>query len=86
MTIRSGKNGESAFHSIEDDGQMADAALSLGATPRSAAEGAVQIGPVSRFAQTQTSRRCPVDDRPHLSPRAVLGTTYSALHTSCSDA
>jgi hypothetical protein len=83
MTIRSGKNGESAFHSIEDDGQM-PTQLSLGATPRSAAEGAVQIGPVSRFAQTQTSRRCPVDDRPHLSPRAVLGTTYSALHTSCS--
>ncbi|TML82414.1 MAG: methyltransferase domain-containing protein [Actinobacteria bacterium] len=28
-----------------------DAALSLGATPRSAAEGAVQIGPVSRFVR-----------------------------------
>jgi SAM-dependent methyltransferase len=31
--------------------QRFDAALSLGATPRSAAEGAVQIGPVSRFVR-----------------------------------
>ena len=33
------------------DVQRFDAALSLGATPRSAAEGAVQIGPVSRFVR-----------------------------------
>ena len=33
------------------DVQRFDAALSLGATPRSAAEAATQIGPVSRFVR-----------------------------------
>ena len=42
------------------DAQRFDAALSLGATPRSAAEGAVQIGPVSRFVREVGGEHLPV--------------------------
>jgi SAM-dependent methyltransferase len=40
--------------------QRFDAALSLGATPRSAAEGAVQIGPVSRFVREVGVEHLPI--------------------------
>ena len=40
--------------------QRFDAALSLGATPRSAAEGAVQIGPVYRFVREQGVLHLPI--------------------------
>lgn len=40
--------------------QRFDAALSLGATPRSAAEGAVQIGPVSRFVREVGVKHLPI--------------------------
>jgi SAM-dependent methyltransferase len=40
--------------------QRFDAALSLGATPRSAAEGAVQIGPVFRFVREQGVLHLPI--------------------------
>jgi len=42
------------------DVQRFDVALSLGATPRSAAEGAVQIGPVSRFVREVGVEHLPV--------------------------
>ena len=42
------------------DVQRFDAALSLGATPRSAAEGAVQIGPVSRFVREVGVEHLPI--------------------------
>jgi SAM-dependent methyltransferase len=42
------------------DVQRFDAALSLGATPRSAAEGAVQIGPVSRFVREVGIEHLPI--------------------------
>jgi SAM-dependent methyltransferase len=42
------------------DVQRFDAALFLGATPRSAAEGAVQIGPVSRFVREVGVEHLPV--------------------------
>src|SRR6266404_4204314 len=42
------------------DVQRFDAALSLGATPRSAAEGAVQIGPVSRLVRELGAEHLPV--------------------------
>src|SRR2546429_9463284 len=41
------------------DVQRFDAALSLGATPRSAAEGATQIGPVSRFVREMGAEHLP---------------------------
>ena len=41
------------------DVQRFDAALSLGATPRSAAEGAVQIGAVSRFVREVGAEHLP---------------------------
>ena len=40
--------------------QRFDAALSLGATPRSAAEGVVQIGPVSRFVREVGVENLPI--------------------------
>ena len=40
--------------------QRFDAALSLGATPRSAAEGVVQIGPVSRFVREVGIEHLPI--------------------------
>src|SRR5438876_8023981 len=42
------------------DVQRFDAALSLGATPRSAAEGAVQIGPVSRLVREVGVEHLPI--------------------------
>ena len=42
------------------DVQRFDATLSLGATPRSAAEGAVQIGPVSRFVREVGVEHLPI--------------------------
>jgi hypothetical protein len=42
------------------DVQRFDVALSLCATPRSAAEGAVQIGPVSRFVREVGVEHLPV--------------------------
>jgi SAM-dependent methyltransferase len=42
------------------DMQRFDAALSLGATPRSAAEAAVQIGPVSRFVREVGVEHLPI--------------------------
>jgi hypothetical protein len=42
------------------DVQRFDAALFLGATPRSAAEGAVQIGPVSRFVREVGVEHLPI--------------------------
>lgn len=42
------------------DVQRFDAALFLGATPRSAAEGAVQIGPVSRFVREAGVEHLPI--------------------------
>jgi SAM-dependent methyltransferase len=42
------------------DVQRFDATLSLGATPRSAAEGAVQIGPVSRFVREVGAEHLPI--------------------------
>jgi SAM-dependent methyltransferase len=42
------------------DMQRFDAVLSLGATPRSAAEGAVQIGPVSRFVREVGVEHLPI--------------------------
>jgi len=42
------------------DVQRFDAALSLGATPRSAAEAAVQIGPVSRFVREVGVEHLPI--------------------------
>jgi len=42
------------------DIQRFDAVLSLGATPRSAAEGAVQIGPVSRFVREVGAEHLPI--------------------------
>jgi SAM-dependent methyltransferase len=42
------------------DVQRFDAALFLGATPRSAAEGAVQIGPVSRFVRESGVEHLPI--------------------------
>jgi SAM-dependent methyltransferase len=52
-TILSG----AGFHDI--DLQRFDSALYLGATPRSAAEGVVQIGPVSRFVRETGSEHLP---------------------------
>jgi len=46
------------FEAIEV--QRFDAALSLGATPRSAAEGAVQIGPVSRLVREVGPKHLPI--------------------------
>jgi SAM-dependent methyltransferase len=42
------------------DVQRFDATLSLGATPRSAAEGTVQIGPVSRFVREVGAEHLPI--------------------------
>jgi len=42
------------------DIQRFDAVLSLGATPRSAAEGTVQIGPVSRFVREVGAEHLPI--------------------------
>ena len=42
------------------DLQRFDAALYLGATPRAAAEGAVQIGPVSRFVREVGVEHLPI--------------------------
>jgi len=42
------------------DIQRFDAVLSLGATPRSAAEGAVQIGPVARFVREVGAEHLPI--------------------------
>jgi len=42
------------------DVQRFDAALSIGTTPRSAAEGATQIGPVSRFVREVGAQHLPV--------------------------
>ncbi|HEV8256034.1 MAG TPA: methyltransferase domain-containing protein, partial [Casimicrobiaceae bacterium] len=42
------------------DVQRFDATLSLGATPRSAAEGAVQVGPVSRFVREVGVEHLPI--------------------------
>lgn len=42
------------------DVQRFDAALSLGATPRSAAEGVVQVGPVSRFVREVGVEHLPI--------------------------
>jgi SAM-dependent methyltransferase len=49
---------DAGFRAI--DVQRFDAALSLGATPRSAAEGAVQIGPVSRFVREVGAEHLPI--------------------------
>jgi SAM-dependent methyltransferase len=42
------------------DAQRFDAAISLGATPRSAAEGAVQMGPVSRLVREMGVEHLPI--------------------------
>ena len=52
------------------DVQRFDATLCLGATPRAAAENAVQIGPVSRFVREMGRPACPSSSMPSKRPCA----------------